>query len=129
MSDLNVFSVIGRLTKNAELKYVGAKQTPCAEFTIANNTGFGNYAKTSFVDVQLWGQSASGVTPYLLKGTQVAVSGEFVQNSWVDQNGQKHTVWRLSTTGVTLLGSAKGKDQAQAQEAYGQPSDDEFGAF
>lgn len=115
MSDLNSFSVIGRITKDAELKTIGAKQTACAEFTIANNTGFGQYEKTSYVDVQLWGQAATGLVQYLTKGKQVAVQGEFVQNSWVDQNGVKHVQWRLSTRSAQLLASPKGQTSSYQQ--------------
>lgn len=107
MSDLNCCAFVGRITKDAELKMIGAKQTPCAEFTIANNTGFGQFEKTSFINVQLWGQAAAGLVQYLTKGKQVGVSGEFVQNDWVDQNGVKHSTWRLSTRGVQLLASPK----------------------
>lgn len=117
MSDLNSFSVIGRITKDAELKMIGAKQTACAEFTLANNTGFGQYEKTSYVDVQLWGQAASGLVKYLTKGKQVAVQGEFVQNSWVDQNGVKHVQWRLSARGAQLLASPKGQGSAESEPA------------
>lgn len=116
MSDLNVFSVVGRVTKDAELKMIGAKQTPCAEFTIANNTGYGQYETCSFVDVQLWGNGATNLVKYLTKGKQVAVSGEFVQNKWSDQNGVKHTTWRLSTRGVTLLASPKAVGESQGVE-------------
>lgn len=105
MSDLNVFACTGRLTKDAEMKLIGAKQTPCCTFSLANNTGFGQYEKTSFFDVQLWGSSGQGVVTYLTKGTKVAVSGTLEQNNWVDQNGVKHTAFRLSTSAITLLGS------------------------
>ena len=55
MSDLNSCTFTGNLTKDAEVKLIGAKQTPCCEFTVANNTGFGQYEKASFIQVQLWG--------------------------------------------------------------------------
>ncbi len=121
MGDLNCCAFVGRITKDAELKMIGAKQTPCAEFTIANNTGFGQFEKTSFINVQLWGQSATGLVQYLTKGKQIAVSGEFVQNDWVDQNGLKHSAWRLSTRGVQLLASPK---NAAAYESMGSCEDD-----
>ena len=108
-------SVTGRLTKNAEMKLIGAKQTPCAEFTVANNTGYGQYEKCSYIDVQLWGASGENLLKYLTKGKQVAVSGEFVQSQWVDQNGGKHSSWRLSTRNVTLLASSQGSKQSSSE--------------
>lgn len=112
MSDLNSCSFTGRLTADAEVKLIGAKQTPCCEFSIANNTGFGQYEKVSYINVQLWGQSGPNLVQYLTKGQPVAVCGEFVQNDWVDQHGLKHTMWRLSASKITLLGSQKSKTQA-----------------
>lgn len=119
MGDLNSCAFVGRITKDAELKMIGAKQTPCAEFTIANNTGFGQFEKTSFINVQLWGQAATGLIQYLTKGKQVAVSGEFVQNDWVDQNGLKHSTWRLSTRGVQLLASPKATAEPEGRSDMG----------
>ena len=107
MSDMNCMSLTGRLTKDAELKMVGAKQTPCAEFSIANNTGYGQFEKTSYFNVQLWGAKGTNLIEYLTKGTRVGVCGELTQNDWVDQNGVKHTMFRLSATSITLLGSTK----------------------
>lgn len=105
MSDLNSFSVTGRLGKDAETKAVGAKGTLSTEFSLANDTGFGQYAKTSWIDVRIWGQRGASVQPYLKKGTKVAVTGPFTQNNWVDQNGVKHTAWRLEANDIVLLGS------------------------
>lgn len=108
MSDFNNCAFTGRLTKDAELKSIGAKQTPCAEFTIANNTGYGQYEKTSYISVQLWGNSATNLMQWLKKGQQVTVVGEYTQNDWVDQNGVKHSMWRLSCTKIQLLASPRG---------------------
>lgn len=116
--DLNVCSFTGRLVKDAELKTVGQKETKCLEFSIANNTGFGQYATTSYIDVQLWGAGAAGVEPYMKKGQQIAVSGTLKQDRWVDSQGVKHTNWRLSAMSVVLLGSAKRTDDAEASLAY-----------
>lgn len=118
MSDLNCCSFTGRLTKDAEVKLIGAKQTPCCQFTIANNTGFGQYETTSYFDVQLWGSSGTNLVNYLKKGQPIAISGELTQNSWVDQNGGKHTNFRLSANKITLLNS-----RTKPQEPTANPYD------
>lgn len=112
MSDLNSFAVTGRLGKDAETKAVGAKGTLSTEFSLANDTGFGQYAKTSWIDVRIWGQRGASVQPYLKKGTKVAVTGQFTQNNWVDSNGVKHTAWRLEATDIVLLGSPTAQSRA-----------------
>lgn len=111
MSDLNSCTFTGRLGKDAELKMIGAKQTPCAVFSLANDTGFGQYQKTSWIEVQLWGTKATSLVEYLKKGSRVGVVGEFTQNDWVDQNGVKHSSWRLSANSITLLGGSANKQQ------------------
>lgn len=113
MSDLNCCAFTGRLTRDAEIKLIGARQTPCCEFAIANNTGFGQYAKTSYFNVQLWGQSGQNLISWLKKGQPVAVSGALEQNDWVDQNGVKHTAFRLSARDITLLNA---RQQQTAEE-------------
>lgn len=126
MSDLNCCAFTGRLTTDAEIKLIGAKQTPCCEFSIANNTGFGQYAKTSYFNVQLWGQSGTNLVSLLKKGQPVAISGELTQNDWVDQNGQKHSMFRLSSRDVTLLNS---RQQSTRQAGESSPDYDDMGVF
>ena len=115
MSDLNSFAVTGRLGKDAETKAVGAKGTLSTEFSLANDTGFGQYAKTSWIDVRIWGQRGAAVQPYLKKGTKVAVTGQFTQNNWVDQNGVKHTAWKLEASDIVLIGSTNARAPQAAE--------------
>lgn len=126
MSDLNNCSFIGRVTKDAELKHIGAKQTPCAEFTIANNTGYGQFEKTSYINVQLWGTSATNLISYLTKGKQVAVAGVFAQNDWVDSNGVKHSTWRLTADKCHPMASPKQASSDAPQAEYPSTEDVAF---
>lgn len=107
MADLNVCTFVGRLTKDAELKTVGAKATPLATFSIANNTGFGQYAKTQFFDCQMWGRSGESVVQYLTKGKQIAVTGTLEDNSYTNGTGQVVRAMRLTVTQLSLLADAK----------------------
>ena len=129
MSDLNSFSVTGRLGKDAETKAAGAKGTLSTEFSLANDTGFGQYAKTSWIDVRIWGQRGASVQPYLKKGTKVGVTGQFTQNNWVDQNGVRHTAWRLEANDIILIGSTQKQTNAPSFEPepdYGNVEDAVF---
>lgn len=110
MSDLNNCVFTGRLTKDCESKTVGAKGSLLVTFSIANNTGFGDYAKTQFFDVQLWGKRGEALQQYLTKGKQVAVVGQLEQNKWQGQDGQEHFSWRLNASDVQLLASPKAEN-------------------
>lgn len=114
MSDLNNCAFVGRLTKDAVVESVGQKGTQITKFSIANNTGFGAYARTNFFNVQIWGKAGVAVAPYLTKGKQVAIAGCLENVKWTDQNGQSHDNWTLTANGVTLLADGKGGEQREA---------------
>ena len=107
MADLNSCSFTGRITRDAVVESVGAKGTQITKFSIANNTGFGQYAKTNFFNVQVWGQAGAAVAQYLKKGKQVAVTGMLENAKWEGKDGLEHDSWTLTCQGVTLLADAK----------------------
>lgn len=107
MADLNSCSFTGRLTKDAETTNVGAKGTSLTKFAIANNTGFGQYEKTNFFNVQIWGKAGEAVRQYLTKGKQVAVTGQLENQKWQGNDGAQHDSWCLTASSVTLLADSK----------------------
>ena len=107
MADLNSCSFTGRITRDAVVESVGAKGTQITKFSIANNTGFGQYAKANFFNVQVWGQAGAAVAQYLKKGKQVAVTGTLENAKWEGKDGLEHDSWTLTCQGVTLLADAK----------------------
>ena len=107
MADLNSCSFTGRITRDAVVESVGAKGTQITKFSIANNTGFGQYAKANFFNVQVWGQAGAAVAQYLKKGKQVAVTGMLENDKWGGKDGLEHDSWTLTCQRVTLLADAK----------------------
>lgn len=107
MSDLNSCSFTGRVTRDAELTTVGSKGTMLTKFSIANNTGFGQYAKTNFFNCQMWGKQGEAIKQYLVKGKQVAVTGMLENNKWTGNDGLEHDSWTLTVSSVTLLADSK----------------------
>lgn len=107
MSDLNSCSFTGRVTKDAVVESIGAKGTQITKFSIANNTGFGQYAKTNFFNVQVWGKAGVAISEYLKRGKQVAVTGMLENQKWTGKDGLEHDSWNLTCQSVTLLADAK----------------------
>lgn len=107
MSDLNSCSFTGRVTKDAVVESIGAKGTQITKFSIANNTGFGQYAKTNFFNVQVWGKAGVAIAEYLKRGKQVAVTGTLENQKWTGKDGLEHDSWNLTCQSVTLLADAK----------------------
>ena len=126
MSDVNNCVFTGRLTRDAEMKTIGAKGTLLLTFSIANNTGFGEYAKTQFFDVQLWGKRGESLQQYLTRGKQVAVVGQLEQNKWTGTDGQEHYSWRLNANDVQLLASPKADASPQFTEQAPEPEEAVF---
>ena len=114
MADLNSWSITGRLARDAELKTLPSGKT-LLECSVAVNTGYGDYKKTTWVKVQQWSAKSAGIAPYLTKGSQIACSGELTVNQWEGkQDGQLHTDLVLSVINIQLLST---KQQATEDDA------------
>ena len=105
MADLSNISVTGRLCRDAEPAQFGASSA--VRFDIAVNTGWGQYQRTAFYTVTLWGKAGQNVLPYLTKGKQVAVGGEFDVQAYQDPNGHEKFKLCISSNRVTLLGGGE----------------------
>lgn len=105
-TDLNHVTLIGRLTRDAELKYTSAGFA-ISSFSIAVNRRRKNgeqwIEEASFFEVSLYGKSAESLKPYLVKGKQVAVDGELRQDRW-EQDGQPRSKVVIAANNVQLLG-------------------------
>jgi len=108
-SDLNHVTMIGRLTRDAELKFTSGGMAVC-KFAIAVNRktkkGESWVDEASFFDVTLWGKSGEAVSQYLVKGKQIGVQGSLVQNRW-EQDGQTRSKIEIMADNVQLLGGAE----------------------
>jgi len=108
--DINQVILVGRITRDAELKYT-ASGTALCNFSIAVNRrakkGDQWTDEASFFDLTLWEKQAENLNKYLVKGTQVAVQGELRQDRW-EKDGQKFSKVQVFVNNLQLLGSARG---------------------
>ena len=109
MADVNHVILIGRLTRDAELRYTSGGVAVC-KFAIAvdkkRKQGDEWVKETSFFDIVLWGKTGEAINQYLVKGKQVAVDGELHQNRW-EQDGQNRSKVEINASNVQLLGGDK----------------------
>jgi len=143
-TDLNVVALVGRLTRDADIRYTQGGAGIC-HFSIAVNrrkrTGENQWEdEANFFDCSLFGKTAVSMQPYLLKGKQVSVLGELRQSKW-DSDGQQKSRVEIAVNSLQLLGSnpnssaqggytpaPKGPAPAAAkaaQEPVSQPTQDE----
>ncbi|GHV70213.1 single-stranded DNA-binding protein [Spirochaetia bacterium] len=110
MADLNHVVLVGRLTRDAELKYTSGGQAVC-KFSIAVNRRRKNgdqwVEEPSYFDIVLWGRQGEALNQYLLKGKQIGVDGELRQDRW-EQDGQNRSRIEIVANNLQLLGGNPG---------------------
>jgi single-strand DNA-binding protein len=106
MADINHVVLVGRLTRDAELKYTAGGQAVC-KFSVALNRRRKNgeqwVDEAHFFDVVLWGRQGEALNQYLVKGKQVGVDGELRQDRW-EQDGQSRSKVEIVANNIQLLG-------------------------
>lgn len=126
MADLNHVVLIGRLTRDAELKYTSSGQAVC-KFSIAVNRRKKNgdqwEDEANFFDVVIWGRQGESLHSYLVKSKWVAVDGELRQDRWV-QDGQNRSKVEIYANYVQLLGGNQQQENTPEPEA--DSSSDEY---
>ena len=109
-SDINSVVIVGRLTRDVELKYMN-NGNAVASMSIAVNRskkeGDQWVSEAHFFDVSYFGKGAEAVKPYLTKGKQIAVQGSLRQNRW-EKDGQKQSRVVIVADSVELLGGNGG---------------------
>src|SRR5215469_6465663 len=110
MVDVNRVVLIGRLTRDAELKSIASGQT-VTKFSIAVNrrkkSGDNWEDEANFFDIVVWGRQGESLHPYLVKGKMVGVDGELRQDRW-QQDGQNRSKVEVVANFLQLLGGGSG---------------------
>ena len=113
---MNKVILIGRLTKDVELRYTQTNNTAVASFSHAVNRKFvkpGEERQADFFNIIAWNKLAENISKYLFKGNQVAISGRLETRSWDDPNGLKHYVTEVIAEEIDFIGS-KNKQNNEA---------------
>ena len=127
---LNRVILIGRLTRDPELKYIPSG-IPVASFTLAVDRPFTNKdgeKETDFIPIVVWRKQAENCASYLGKGSLVAVEGR-IQVRTYEQEGQRRYMTEVVADNVRFLdrkGEGGGRGAGSGFEQYGtDPGGDE----
>lgn len=127
---MNTVSIIGRLTKNPELRFT-SKGTAVANFRLARNERVGEKEQPLFVDVTAWGKLAETINAHKKQGDQVAVSGRLEYSEFTDSEGRRQSRLRIVAHSVEFLarknvnGHDTDAEAAPTQNAANAPADAE----
>ena len=129
---MNKVFLIGRLTKDPELRYTSSN-VAVATFSVAVNRNFTNQAgerEADFINIVVWRKQAENCKNYLNQGSQVAIDGRIQTRNYDDQNGQKRYVTEVVADNVQFLDTKAQREQRQSTPSndvnpYNLPSEDE----
>ena len=116
---INNVTLVGRLTKDAELKYTPANQA-VAQFTLAVNRTFKNAngeRESDFINCVIWRKSAENFANFAKKGALIGITGRIQTRNYENQQGQRVYITEVIAENFQMLES---RNQQQGQQ-HSQP--------
>lgn len=114
---INNVTLVGRLTKDPDLKYTG-NGTAVATFTLAVNRNFTNQSgerEADFINCVIWRKPAETLANYAKKGVLIGVTGRIQTRSYDNQQGQKVYVTEVIADNFQLLESRNSNSSQNTQ--------------
>jgi len=125
---MNNFNATGNIGRDAVFRAF-TNGGGVASFSLAVSSGYGERESTLWVRCNIFGKRAeSGLIQYLVKGQQVAVSGELSENSYKAQDGTDRKSLDLNVNSVDLIGGKKEPKPASPSSGqdYGANQGDDY---
>jgi len=116
---MNKVFLIGRLTRDPELRYTGSN-IPVATFSLAVNRNFANQSgerEADFINIVVWRKQAENVKNYLSQGSQVAIDGRIQTRSYDGEDGKKRYITEVIADNVQFLDSKGSRENFQGAPA------------
>ncbi len=107
---MNKVFLIGRLTRDPELRYTGAN-TAVATFSLAISRTYSNSAgerTTDYVNIVVWRKQAENVKNYLSQGSQVAIDGRIQSRTYDAPDGKRRYITEIVADNIEFLGARPG---------------------
>lgn len=135
-SDTNQVTLVGRLTRDPELRATAGGTSLC-EIGIAVNSTQKNRETSEwedvahFFNVTVWGKAGGGgmsetVAKYCSKGDRVAVTGRLQQQRWEGDNGSKRERVSVVASGVQFLTTKEERESKSQTQSTPEPQEAAF---
>ena len=121
---MNKVILMGRLTRDPEVRYTQTNNTLVASFSLAVNRRFarpGEERHADFINIVAWSKLGEFCSKYFKKGQQVAVIGRLQTRTWDDEQGQKRYITEV------IAEEAYFADSKRDSEANGNSFENTFG--
>ena len=110
---MNSVVLIGRLTRDPELRYTPSSGNAVCSFTLAVDKQLSrekkqemearNQPTADFINIVVWGKTAENCANYLAKGRMTAVQGRIQSRSYDDKDGRRVYVTEVVAQNVEFL--------------------------
>lgn len=122
---LNNVSLVGRLTKDIDLRYTPSN-VAVATFTLAVNRAFKNEngdREADFINCVMWRQQAENLANWAKKGALIGITGRIQTRNYDNQQGQRVYVTEVVAEQFQLLESKGQGNQGQQRQTQQQVPD------
>ena len=120
---MNKVILMGRLTRDPEVRYTQTNNTLVASFSIAVNRRFtrpGEERQADFINIVAWSKLGEFCSKYFKKGQQVGIIGRLQVRNWEDENGQKRYVTEVVAEEAYFADSKRdGADSSSFENTFG----------
>ena len=102
---MNKVVLVGRITKDPELKYT-TNNIPVAQFTIAVNRTYQSKSgekQADFINCVVWRQQAENFAKYMRKGSLIGIDGQIQTRNYDDANGVRRYVTEVICDSIHFL--------------------------
>lgn len=112
----NKVMLIGRLTRNVELRYTQSGK-PCASFSIAINRPYSTNGQkeTDFINIVAWDKLAENVNKYTSKGCLVGIEGRLQTRSFEGSDGKRKAITEVLASNIQFLEKKEEKHEEERQ--------------
>lgn len=103
---MNSIILVGRLTRDPDIKYIGENGIPVANFTLAvnrNSKKENKYKNTDFINIEAWRDAADISINKLQRGSLVSITGSLRIDEYINKEGKKQYIAKVSTNNIQLL--------------------------
>lgn len=118
---MNKAILMGRLTKDPEVRYTSNTNTAVCSFSLAVNRQFvkqGEERQADFIEIVAYGKTAEFCSKYFAKGKMMVVVGRIQTRTYDDKEGKKRYVTEVIAEEVHFADSKK-SDEAPSNRPFG----------
>lgn len=119
---INSVCLVGRMTKDAELKHTG-NNIAVATFSLAVNRNFkdaNGERETDFINCVIWRQQAENLANWAKKGALIGITGRIQTRNYENQQGQRVYVTEVVAENFQMLESRAAREGGNANNSYSQ---------